>query len=69
MPSSLPVRQPIIVEDRRKSTAGKPRGEEAESASKNLLDTSLHFPSITELVAHSDIAVGVLRPIECVVTA
>src|ERR1017187_8223932 len=38
MPSPLPVRQPIIVEDRRKSTAGKPRGKVTESASKNLLD-------------------------------
>jgi hypothetical protein len=69
MPSPLPVRQPIIVKDRRKSTAGKPRGKVIESASKNLLDPSLHFPSITELVAYSDITVGVLSPIKCVATA
>jgi hypothetical protein len=30
-----------------------------ESASKNLLDPSLHFPSITELVACSEITVEV----------
>jgi len=59
---ALPVRQPIIVEDRRKSTAGKPQGKVIESASKNLLDTSLHVPSITESVAYSDITVGGLRP-------
>src|ERR1035441_5483740 len=69
MPSPLPVRQPIIVKDRRKSTAGKPRGKVIESASKNLLDPSLHFSSITELVAYSDITVGVLSPIKCVATA
>jgi len=34
--SPLPLRLPIIVEDRRKSTAGKPRGKIIESASKNL---------------------------------
>ena len=68
MPSPLPVRQPIIVEHRRKSTAGKPRGKVTESASKNLLDPSLHFSNIAELVAYGDITVGVLRPIGCVAT-
>ena len=29
----------------------------------------MHFPSITELVAYSDITVGVLSPIKCVATA
>lgn len=68
MSSPLPVRQPIIVEHRRKSTAGKPRGKVNENAGRNLLDPSLHFSNIAELVAYGDITVGVLRPIVCVAT-
>jgi hypothetical protein len=68
MPAPLPVRQPIIVEHRRKSTAGKPRGKVNENAGRNLLDPSLHFSNIAELVAYGDITVGVLHPIGCVAT-